>query len=326
MKLALQLCCQDGSRYLPYLLASLSRQSFRDWTLFVVDNGSRPEEAAAIRLAVEASDLPSEFHRLETNFGFAGGQDFLWQRHDAEYVQLLNQDAFLEPGYLERVLGHLESHPDCASASGRILRWDFERRDQTEGGRTKTIDSLGLEKRWTGAVRDIGSGQTDDSSAVAKPPLAVFGVSGCLPMYRRAAVLAASHDGALFDADYVSYKEDVDLAYRLEAAGWRAAIVPDAIAYHRRSLGADGRRTASAESKALSYRNHLWTLMTDLPPGLTLIKMPGILPYELAKAAYWLINDPASLLAAGRATIRQWPKLMKKRGFTKKLWTRASPS
>ena len=64
----------------------------------------------------------------------------------------------------------------------------------------------------------------------------VFGVSATAAVYRRSAL----DEVGLFDERLVSWYEDVDLAVRLRAAGWRALHVPAARALH--AGGATARR------------------------------------------------------------------------------------
>ncbi len=313
MKLALQLSCYNGSRYLPFLFASLRTQTCREWKLYVLDNASTPEEAAAIRRATAKSGLPLEFRRLEKNVGFAGAHNALFAMHDAAYVQLLNDDAFLEPDFLERLLAFLAANPEHAAVSGKILRWDFEKRDQADGGRTRIIDSLGLRVAWTGAVRDIGAGRPDSSAAQPTIPQDVFGVSGCLPMYRRSSIARVSPDGNLFDPAYVSYKEDIDLAHRLQAAGYRAATIGSATAYHRRSMGRGIRSAPRPEARYQSYRNHLWMQIAHAEWPELLSGQSGVLPYETCKTLAWLVCRPDFVVRAAAETRRAWPQLMRKR-------------
>ena len=42
----------------------------------------------------------------------------------------------------------------------------------------------------------------------------------------------------MLDEDFVSYKEDVDLAWRLQLGGFSAWYTPEAVAYHSRGLAA----------------------------------------------------------------------------------------
>ena len=206
-KIALQLVTRGGSRYLPFVFDSLKRQICQDWELFVLDNGSNTEEAKELYRLSQASGIVKRFERLEQNVGFAGGHNRVFQWHHAPYVVLLNDDAFLEPMYLEELLRVMESDPQVGAVEGAVFRWNFDERDQVSGGRTEVIDTFGLMRTKGWKVSDLRVGETQ-LLPCGTEPCHVFGVSGCLPMYRRSAALLTSPDGTLFDPTFVSYKED----------------------------------------------------------------------------------------------------------------------
>ncbi|MBI4142469.1 glycosyltransferase, partial [Candidatus Uhrbacteria bacterium] len=319
--LTLQLSCYNGSRYLPHLFDSLRHQTLHGWHCHVLDNASTPEEQSAIRTAVErarANGVPLTLHRVETNIGFAGAHNFLFAKHASDTVQLLNDDAILEPDYLQTCAEYLHDHPECAAVSGAIFRWDFDHRNDSDGGRTTIVDTLGLAPRWTGAVVDVGAGTSHNDHDLTEPR-EVFGVSGCLPMYRADAVRQCGEHGDLFDGSYRTYKEDVDLAYRLQALGTTAVVLPHAVAYHRRSVGVGITTPRSPEAVYYSYRNHLWVLATHLNIRTLFWSRAGVLPYELAKAAYGLVHHPRFFLRALRETRAHWPAIMQKRAFVRML-------
>mgnify|MGYP006055399655 CR=1 FL=1 len=127
MKLTLQLSCYNGARYLPHLFASLNAQTFQDWRLVVLDNASHEADAQAIREAMRV--LPrerAEWFRVHPNIGFAGAHSYLFDRRDrqSEYVALLNDDAILEPTYLETLVRELDTHAECGAVEGIIYRWN----------------------------------------------------------------------------------------------------------------------------------------------------------------------------------------------------------
>ncbi|MBN1584957.1 glycosyltransferase family 2 protein [Candidatus Uhrbacteria bacterium] len=319
-KLTLQLSCYNGSRYLPPLFRSLGAQTLKNWRLLVLDNASRSEEAEEIARAVRESGLPIELFRVETNIGFAGAHNLLFEKVDSEFVQLLNDDAFLEPEYLERLTEQLDSVPDCAAVSGRIYRWDFERRNREDGGKTGTLDTVGLKIGWGGKVEDMGSGRPVTGILLPAGPMPVFGVSGCLPMYRTAAVRACHPEGKMFDQTYRSYKEDVDLAFRLRAGGFGAHTVNRAVAYHRRSIGKGVRRPFSEETAYLSFRNHFWMMSAHFnSPKTWIFRRPDILAVEMAKTAYWAIRCPHFLKKRREDTERNRDYLDQKRDFIRKI-------
>ncbi len=315
MKAALQLSCYNGGRYLPYLFASLKHQTFRNWELHVLDNASDEENATLIRSAVENAGFPIILDRVDQNIGFAGAHDRLFSSRspDAEYAVLLNDDAILEKDFLERLIAFLDSHPACASASGTILRWDFDKRDEPDQGRTGIVDSLGLAVGWNGFVKDVGAGLRFSEANAPHTPTKIFGPSGCLPIYRVSAVLATSPDGALFDAAYGSYKEDTELAYRLRAAGSTSMIVPDAVAYHRRSFRAGQTKRAEHPYAYESFRNHLWMDLVHLPIGSLMTNRCLVVPAELAKIAYWSVKRPSFIARLWQDTSRRWDDLMRRR-------------
>ena len=296
----------------------------------MLDNASTSEERDAIRKAVSNAGFPIELFRVEKNIGFAGAHNFLFEKHktESDFVALLNDDAILEPTYLEKLIDALETNPELASVSGIVYRWDFDKRDEPSKGKTNIIDTRGLFVSMTGAVSDIDAGNANETTTPC--PLLkegggissggskfefVFGVSGCLPCYRVSALDQVSLEGTLFDSSFVIYKEDVELAFRLHAAGYKAATIPDAIAYHRRSMGRGVKRPVSSETKYQSYRNHLWTHLMHTHASELFSNRCLLLPYECLKVAYWLIRKPNNLSMTFRETKQQWKNLMRKRQF-----------
>lgn len=315
-QVAIQLSCYNGARYLPHLLASLRAQSFRGWKLYVTDNASEPVQAEAVRaFAKELGDRAVYVDVGPVNVDFAGAHNLLFKQHQAPYVMLHNDDAILDAAYLERLVAALDADARLGSVSGRIYRWDFDHALRPDGGRTDVVDSFGLDMAVTGAVSDIGSGERVSAELLHDGVHEVFGVSGCLPLYRRDAVLKSSPDGNLFDPSFVSYKEDVELAWRLRRVGCTSAVVSDAVAYHRRSFAA-GQRAAQAWRPLFhSYRNHLWMLKAHLGSPEAPARLWAAAPYELAKAAYWLILRPEVAIRAWRETWQRKEALKNKRAF-----------
>ena len=312
MTLALQLVTYNSSAYVPFLFATLVGQTDRDWTLFVLDNSTGEERVKTRALVDQYQDkLPIRYEEASENCGFAGGHQRLFTRHDADLVQLVNPDVLLDPEYVERMRAVLAQYEEVGSAQGLVRRWEWQ---DGEPVRQDQVDTLGLEVRLTGQVVDVNAGNQD---MVAPEGLtSVFGVSGCLPMYRRQAVEESSLDGQLFDPSYVVYKEDVDLAFRLDAGGWSSVIVPWAHAYHKRTFRPSwslGR--ASRFTQYYSYRNHLWNLISHVSTRELLLRSWAVVPYELAKLAYMLLRDPLLVRDMIRDTAAYWPVLTQRRAF-----------
>ena len=275
-KVAVQLLSWNGEKHLRSALASIAKQTFFDFELLVLDNGSADASVSIIEDALKNFNHSSRFIKAVKNTGFAGGHNALWAMSDAPYVFCVNQDVALSDDYLERIVEFLDKTPGAGSASG-VLRH--------EDG---SVDTAGLAKNWYEKVYDI-------VKAPNEPETRVFGVSGALPVYRRTAIDEVSPDGKPFDENFFSYKEDADLAWRLNAFGWGSFVLAEAKAVHERGFGADKKWNAAQHSKQkLSSRNHLLTLVKDLPSA-EFWRLPVIVFYELGKLAYLSVFVPKSL-------------------------------
>lgn len=307
MTIAIQLVLYNGSPYLPALLQSLEKQSDRDWVLYMRDQSESEGERSRTRRIVESFNLPHLWDDAPGNFGFSGGHQRLFERHDADLVFLLNQDALLGPEYI-REIRHVFEDEHIAAAAGVIFQASFK-----EGRWQKydTVDSMGLMRRRTHKVEDKRSVEHKFDST----PFEVFGVSGCLPVYRREAIEETSVDRRLFDPRYFMYKEDVDVAYRLARAGWKAVTVPRAIAWHRRTFAVRTRKGQKKDARLQSYRNHLWNLLSHASWPTMRHDLWAIIPYEFSKAIFLIVTEPQVWWRAIRETHQMLPDLKQKRLF-----------
>ena len=266
-KLAVSLVTYNAEKYLPFCLGAISRQTFNDFSLLIIDNGSTDRTAKFLK--EEYPQLKIVEHDKNIGFAKAHNQAISWS--DSEYVCLLNQDIILEPDYFERLIDFLDNEPSAGSISGKIYIWDFDNNQKTD-----FFDSLGLKILKNHRVLNIGQGEIDGGQY--NETKEIFGVSGAAPVYRRQALEQVKQLGFLgheeyFDELFFSYKEDVDLAWRLRLGGYKSFYLPTAIAYHDRSV--KGRKNLSDKAtiksrkdkdkmvKLYSYKNHLQTLFKN---------------------------------------------------------------
>ncbi len=84
----------------------------------VVDNGSSDDSLARIIRAHPAVSLVVS----QKNRGFAGGCNLaIAALEGVNYVALLNNDAYVEPGWLGPLVERLESHPNAGAACSKVL-------------------------------------------------------------------------------------------------------------------------------------------------------------------------------------------------------------
>jgi GT2 family glycosyltransferase len=273
----------NGAAHLPACLDALQGQTFTGFETIVVDNGSRDDS-----LRLLADNYPQvKVVPLPRNLGFAGGCNAGLRAAEGEFLCILNNDTQVERNWLSELLSALERRPDAGMATPKVRLWDDRTRLHTTGDYVRSNgipDSRGV---W-----EVDEGQYDSQ-------VYVFGAAGVAPAYRRIML----DDIGLFDADFVSYCEDVDLSWRAQLAGYRCVYAPRAVLYHK--VSATGKGVIRSFRVA---RNTIWTLVKNLPSELWRKHRGEIL------SAQWQRLTSALRAWRGieaRATIRgQWAGLL----------------
>jgi GT2 family glycosyltransferase len=243
----------------------------------------------------------------ESNLGFAAAINLGLASGHSPYVLLLNQDARLEPDALARLHRRLEDDPTLASVGAKVLHQAAP--DIRPDG---TIDTVGIEFRRGRRPIDIGQGAVDEGQFDGLRE--VFGVCAAVALYRRSALEQVAVDGQVLDESFFMHKEDVDLAWRLRHAGYRAAVDGAAVAYHARgtarapeSRGHRGplstardlfaaERRKEPEIRRLAWRNQMRLLIKNETAAGLRRSMPSLLAQQLAYATVGLALDPIGTL------------------------------
>ncbi|MEA2436383.1 MAG: hypothetical protein QOF65_939 [Thermoleophilaceae bacterium] len=86
----------------------------------VIDNNST--EAAGAELAAGCATREAVLlRRLDRNLGCAAGRQFAVKTVGGEYVLFLDDDAELEPGAVDLLVGELDAHPECSAVTATVL-------------------------------------------------------------------------------------------------------------------------------------------------------------------------------------------------------------
>src|SRR5207253_1928531 len=123
-----------------------------------------------------------------------------------DVVELLNDDTEVQPGWADAALRHF-ADPSIGAVAPLVLQWP----DGT------VIDSAGDRYYVGGIAGKRCQGETLDEAHLQ--PRRVLGASASSGFYRRAALDRVG----LLPESFGSYFEDVDLALRLQRAGFQAA-------------------------------------------------------------------------------------------------------
>lgn len=251
----------NGAALLPACLDALRAQTAADHEVVVVDNGSTDNSHAILAAypAVRTLALPR-------NLGFGAATNAGIRATSTPLVATLNNDAVPSPDWLAALLAA------AAAAPPRVGMWASR---MVFAARPDRLNSCGIAIDRTGIAWDLHGGASLGADARLREP---FGPCAGAALYRRALL----DDVGLFEARFFAYLEDVDLAWRARARGWRCAYVPGAqVVHHHSATAGEG----SAWKQYLLGRNKVWLLARNFPaawwPWLLLA-----IGYDLAAVGY----------------------------------------
>ncbi len=288
----------NGARFLRTCLNSLRSQTYRDFEILLVDNGSTDESRELV-----AREYPEvRVLALGRNLGFVGGCNAGMRAARGEIVVLLNNDTEAEPTWLEELVRALDENPRAGMAASKLKLFDQREKIHSAGDFYRVDGIPGNRGVW-----EIDRGQYDDPSANARS-VPVFGACGGASAYRKTML----DEIGLFDDDFWSYCEDVDLNWRARLAGYDCIFAPRAVVYHHLSATGGGPLASFYVG-----RNFIYVLAKDYPTSLWQKHWREIFRAQLGIAFEALknIREPAarSRLRGQLAAVFALPILMRKR-------------
>ena len=317
-KVAIIVIHYNTADYLETCLGSIAKQTYKNLEVYFIDNDS-PDKSGIQWMQKNYGGKPNfAIIPNEENSGYAKAANQgirLALANGADYIAITNPDIIYSPSYFEKVVARINKDPKVASITGKVYKYDFPNKKTT-----KIIDTVGLLAYKNRRIVDDGQGLLDEGQF--NKERAVFGVSGACPLYRSEALEDAAVMGEYFDEDFFMYKEDVDLAWRLQLLGWKSWFYPKAVAYHGRGTGIHkryskpeilkNRKNLNRFQKSYSFKNQLLMEVKNELPGALLADLHHILFIKVARPLYTLIREPY-LLKQYWTFLKQLPNILKKR-------------
>jgi hypothetical protein len=255
----------NGVAFLPVCLDSLISQSFRDFEVIVVDNGSTDNSRDLLASKYKWVQVVA----LDKNEGFAGGCNRGISPARGMWVVLMNNDTEAHKDWLKNIAAAIKNKPEYSFFATKILR--FDKREILDG--TGDFISRSLFVFRFGQF-DTDKGQYDGLGEIFSP-------CGASAIYKKEML----DDVGLFDEDFFAYLEDIDLGMRAHIAGYRGFFVHDSVIYH---IG--GASTNSEQMSPWVYqqniRNMFLILFKDIPFPVFLICIPSMIFWHSAHLFY----------------------------------------
>lgn len=244
-------------------LRSLRRQTNKDFSVTVVDNGS--EDGSIELLSKKFSDV--KLVKFDYNSGFSVAVNAGITASRSDWILLLNNDMEVAPDCIEQLLHGISQYEEYDFFA--LKMYNYHNRDIIDGA-GDTVLRGGVGYRLGTLEKDGTQYKTDRETFGACAGAALYSSS----FFRTIGT---------FDPDFFAYLEDVDINMRARVSGLKCMFLADAKVYHIGSATSGSK--INPLTIRLSTRNNLAVLLKNYSPRLFLRFLPAILIYQ----AIWLL-------------------------------------
>jgi GT2 family glycosyltransferase len=225
-----------------------ARSAGVDVETIVVDNGSEDGTGQAVQSAFPGVRLLT----LSANLGFAAGCNVGIRESSGRFFLLLNSDAQLVAGVVDRCVGFLEANPDVAIVGPQLLNPDGSKQTSVHN-----FPIVATELIPKSVFQYFFPSRFPSHRTAGNDPVDVEALVGAAMFVRRDAVDSVGD----LSEDYFFFLEETDWCWRMRAAGWRVTYLPDAHITHvsgasSKKKNASMTRIEYHRSLYLFYRKH----------------------------------------------------------------------
>ncbi len=324
MHISITIVSWNDRRYLPELFASIHSQTYTDYTVRMLDDGSADGESLEYIVKNEPHWLAV---RNTKHQGFACGQNQLirlaCERYEGDVanhaILIAPADMDWHPDMLTELVRALNDHPEVDAVQPKVFRAYSERGDDIDAVKSDILDSTGMVMRsgWRCASR--GAGEMD--SGAYDGAVDIFAPSGAVFLVRASALHHVMIHGEVFDGAFFLGGEYADFGWRFKRAGHTSLFVPLARAHHYRgTIGAEqqsfwrkrDRKLRHPFPTALAVRNRLFTLLKNITILEFFRSLPWLLLFDGTRTLYGFLFEPETRRALLRS-ITLLPSMLRKR-------------
>lgn len=318
---SIQIVTYQSRRFLPYTLNSIKEQTYKNFSLLIVDNASTDGTVSYLK-----KDWPNvPVFQNKKNVGYSQGNNQAIKLTNSPYILVLNPDVILDKNFIEEAIRTISKQKQAGAVGGKLLKVKFQDKETGKFPKfTKVIDSCGL--CLDKSLRFFDRGQGEEDKGQYDKQERVFGFCGAAVLYRRKALEDIKYKEEYFDRDFFAYKEDIDIAWRLNHKNWISFYNPKILGYHFRGTGAysekgkkfslaaiEGQLAKSSKVNFLSWRNHLWLILKNCPFKLFLSQFPYFFPFQIGKTFWLLLQSPKAVIFGFFSFWQKFPDMVLKR-------------
>ncbi|WP_440602870.1 glycosyltransferase family 2 protein [Bacillus sp. GB_SG_008] len=307
----------NDSQLLKYSFPSIVEQNIEKKEIIIVDNKPSDGSAKIVNdLSSKFNDVKVSYYPHPENLGYSGGANYGIKKAEYKNVAILNADIILTKDYSKKILDNIYQDTKIAGGTGKILKYDFENDISTT-----VIDTTGISLARNLKAFDRGQGEKD--SGQYDSHLDIFGICGAVAIFKKEVLELSSVNGEYFDEDFIAYKEDVDLSWRINRFSYKFVYIPHATGYHGRALGKinDGtiigtikkRKRQPAFLRELSLANQRKMIIKNMSYSFLFANFFHILARFVMEFTFSIIFEPVVYVKSWKRTLKNLNKVLWKR-------------
>lgn len=193
------------------------------YEVLVALNAPTPRLKSALSLKVAGARVVP----FAANLGFGGALNALAEEARGEFLALLNDDATVQPGWLEGLVDIMDRRENCGIAGSRYINPD---------GTLQEAGSAIWNDCSTWAVGDAGNGRAAITSDLYFERMVDYCSGGSMIIRRSLWDILDGFD----EAYYPAYWEDTDLCLRAAELGFECWYQPTSVVSHVRGASSKG--------------------------------------------------------------------------------------
>jgi len=277
-------------------LDSLSKQTFRDFDIIVVNGGN----SKSVEDVSRKFNLPIRIVNQKRK-GLVEARNLCWKETQSDIVCIIDDDLIVSQGWLKEIVGTFSSSKDIGGVTGPTLINEhlLESRDATSFVNKfskgnfiwKLIGKFYLDFLLEGKVNEIGKivtcgtftlGSNYKDCLNLKNTIEVDYLEACCMCFRRRLIDKAGE----FDYIYTGTSEwsEPDLSFKVKKLGYRLVFNPKAVAEHKVSQQGVFKARTYAFERSVNFINFYFK---NIKPN-NLKKIIKFYSYLVFMNAYWI--------------------------------------
>ncbi len=223
-KIGIILVITNEKHNLEMLYASLSRQTYKKFSIYFVDNNSIDGSVEYSKKINKDFDFDINYIFLNENSGFAKGNNIGAKAatlDGCDYLFILNNDTELDRDCLNQLIKLAESDPQIGVVGPIFFYW-------TEDKLKNKIQIYGCRVNFKTQKSEFIAHREIFEDLVLQEKLEVDYVSGGTTFLKREVFQKIG----LFEEKYFIYNDEIDFAYRVQQAGYKTYVTKNAKIWH----------------------------------------------------------------------------------------------